>query len=146
VRKTIPLDQFDLPSFIAAIVTLCDGPELALPVVDDGFAIYSPSTTAMQKLESGQTVFARFSSGEGESFNLADGNRLVLPDDYDGDGFFDECSCYGFVLRLTEGNVIVNSAVMRSINDETIVHEVEDAGPFEAAMIQFINSMRRNQD
>jgi hypothetical protein len=146
VRKTIPLDQFDLPSFIAAIVTLCDGPELALPVVDEGFAIYDPTTTPMQKLESGQTVFARFTSGEGERFNLADGTQLELPDDFDGEGYFDDSSCYGFVVRLADGHLTFRSAVMRSINDETIVHEVDDAGPFEAAMIQFINSMRRNQD
>jgi len=145
VKKTIPLDQFDLPSFIAAIVTFGDGPDFAFQFVDDGYAIYDPSTTPLQKLAGGQDVFARFSSGEGESFNLADGTRLDLPEDYDDEGYFDDSSCYGFVVRLADGQLTFESAVMRDEREETVVFEV-DEGPFEAAMIQFINSMRRNQD
>ena len=142
MQATIPLNDFDLPSFIDAIVTLCDGPELAFPTVDDELALYDPSTTPMQILESGQAVFARLTSGEGESFDLADGTRLELPDNYDGDGFFDERSCYGFVVRLADGQLTFASAVMREVREQSIVHEVADSGPFEAAMVQFIESMR----
>lgn len=142
MKTTIPLNDFDLPRFIDAIVTLCDGPDLAFQLVDDGYAIYDPSTTPMQKLESGQTVFARFSSGEGESFNLADGTRIELPDEFDGEGYFDDSSCYGFVIRLADGQLNFESAVMRDEREETVVFEVDDAGPFEAAMIQFIESLR----
>ena len=138
MQTTIPLKEFDLPRFINAI----EEPELAFQCVDDGFAIHDPSTTPMQKLESGQSVFARFSSGEGGSFSLADGTRLELSDDFDGEGYFDDSSCYGFVIRLADGHLTFESAVMRDEREETIVFEVDDGGPFEAAMIQFIESLR----
>jgi hypothetical protein len=138
MQITIPLNDFDLTRFINAI----EEPELAFQFVEDGFAIYDPSTTPMQKLESGKTVFARFTAGEGERFSLADGTRIELRDDYDGEGFFDDSSCYGFMVRLAEGHLTFQSAVMRDEREETVVFEVDDAGPFEAAMIQFINSMR----
>ena len=142
MQITIPLNDFDLARFIAAIVTFSDGPDLAFQLVDEGFAIYDPTTTPMQKLESGQTVFARFTSGEGESFQLADGTQLELPDDFDGEGYFDDSSCYGFVVRLAYGHLTFTSAVMRDEREETVVFEVDDAGPFEAAMIRFIESLR----
>lgn len=138
MKATIPLNDFDLPRFINAI----EEPELAFQLVDEGYAIYDPSTTPMQKLESGQTMFAQFTSGEGESFSLADGTRIELPDDFDGEGYFDDSSCYGFVVRLTDGHLTFESAVMRDEREETVVFEVDDAGPFEAAMIQFIESFR----
>jgi hypothetical protein len=141
MQINIPLNDFDLPRFIEAIVTFCEEPELAFPTVDNGLAIHDASAP-MQKLESGQSVFARFSSGEGESFNLADGTQLELPDDYDGDGYFDERSCYGFVVRLADGHLTFSIAVMREVREESVVHEVDDAGPFEAAMIRFIESLR----
>lgn len=142
MQATIPLNDFDLPRFIAAIVTFGDGPDLAFQTVDDGFAVYDPSTTPTQKLESRQAVFARFTSGEGESFQLADGTRLDVPVDFDGDGYFDDSSCYGFVIRLADGQLFFESAVMRDEREETVVFEVDDAGPFEAAMIRFIESFR----
>jgi hypothetical protein len=138
MQATIPLSEFDLPRFIEAI----EEPELAFQCVEDGYAIYDPSTTPMQKLESGQDVFARFSTGEGESFHLADGSRLELPDDFDGEGFFDDSSCYGYVVRLADEQLNFTSAVMRDEREETVVYEVDDAGPFEAAMIRFIDSLR----
>lgn len=142
MQATIPLNDFDLPRFINAIVTLSDGPDLAFQFVDDGYAIYDPSTTPIQKLESGQSVFARFSTGEGESFQLADGSRLELSDDFDGDGYFDDSSCYGFVIRLADEQLNFTIAVMRDEREETVVFEVDDAGPFEAPMIRFIESLR----
>lgn len=142
MQITIPLNDFDLPRFIAAIVTFGDGPDLAFQLVDEGYAIYDPSTTLLQKLAGGQAVFARFSSGEGESFQLADGTQLELPDDFDGEGYFDDSSCYGFMVRLADGQLNFESAVMRDEREETVVFEVDDAGPFEAAMIQFIQSFR----
>jgi hypothetical protein len=138
MQITIPLKDFDLPRFINAI----EEPELAFQFVDDGFAIYAPSTTPMQKLESGQAVFVRFTSGEGERFQLADGTQLELPDDYDGEGFFDDSSCYGFVVRLADGQLFFESAVMRDEREETVVFEVDDAGPFEESMSRFVRSMR----
>ncbi len=141
MQATIPLSDFDLSSFIDAIVTLCDGPELALPTVDDELAIYDPTTT-MQKLESGQAVFARFTSGEGERFNLADGTQLELPDDFDGEGYFDDSACYGFVVRLADGHLTFESAVMRDEREETVVFEIDDSGPFEEVMVRFIESLR----
>jgi hypothetical protein len=137
MQATIPLKDFDLPRFINAI----EEPELAFQCVDDGFAIYDPKTTPMQKLESGKAVFARFTSGEGERFTLADGTQLELPDDFEGEGYFDDSSCYGLVIRLDNGQLIFTSAVMRDEREETVVFEVDDAGPFEAAMVRFINSM-----
>jgi hypothetical protein len=138
MQITIPLKDFDLTRFINAI----EEPELAFQFVEDGFAIYDPTTTPMQKLQSGQAVFARFSTGEGESFQLADGTRLELPEDFDGEGYFDDSSCYGFMVRLADGHLTFESAVMRDEREVTIVFEVDDAGPFEAAMIQFIESFR----
>lgn len=142
MQTTIPLNDFDLPRFIDAIATFCDGPDLAFQTVDDGFAIYDPLTTLMQKLEKGQVVFARFSTGEGENFQLADGTQIELPNDFDGEGYFDDSSCYGFVVRLADGQLKFESAVLRDEREETVVFEVDDAGPFEAAMIQFIESLR----
>ena len=142
MQATVLLKDFDLRRFIAAIVTFGDGPDLAFQFVDDGYAIYDPSTTPIQKLESGQSIFARFSSGEGESLNLADGTRIELPDDFDGEGYFDDSSCYGFVIRLADGNLMFESAVMRDEREETVVFEVDDAGPFEEAMVRFFESFR----
>lgn len=142
MQITIPLNDFDLARFIEAIATFCDGPDLAFQLVDEGYAIYDPSTTPMQKLESGQAVFARFTSGEGEIFQLADGTRIELPDDFEGEGYFDDSSCYGFVVRLADGQLFFESAVMRDEREETVVFEVDDAGPFERPMIRFIESMR----
>lgn len=138
MQATIPLNDFDLTRFINAI----EEPELAFQLVDDGYAIYDPSTTPIQKLESGQSVFARFSTGEGESFNLADGTQLELADDFDGEGYFDDSSCYGFVVRLVDGQLFFESAVMRDEREETVVFEVDNAGPFEEAMVRFIESFR----
>lgn len=138
----IPLNDFNFRRFIDAIATFCDGPDLAFQTVYDGFAIYDPKTTPMQKLESGQAVFARFSNGEGESFSLADGTQLKLPDDYDGEGYFDDSSCYGYLVRLADGHLTISSAVMRDEREETVVFEVDDAGPFEEAMVRFIESFR----
>lgn len=138
MKATIPLNDFDLSRFINSI----EEPELAFQFVDEGFAIYAPTTTPMQKLESGQAVFARFTSGQGERFNLADGTQLELPDDFDGEGYFDDSSCYGLVIRLADGQLNFESAVMRDEREVTVVFEVDDAGPFEVAMIQFIESFR----
>lgn len=138
MQATIPLKDFDLAQFIAAI----EEPELAFQLVDDGYAIYDPTTTPMQKLESGQAVFARFTSGEGESFSLADGTRIELPDDFDGEGYFDDSSCYGYLVQLADRHLTFESAVMRDEREETVVFEVDDAGPFEEAMVQFIESLR----
>ena len=138
MQATIPLKDFDLARFINAI----EEPELAFQFVEEGYAIYDPSTTPMQKLESGQTLFARFSTGEGESFHLADGTQLELPEEFDGEGYFDDSSCYGYLVQLADGHLTFESAVMRDEREETVVFEVDDAGPFEAAMVQFLNSMR----
>ena len=138
MQITIPLKDFDLTRFINSI----EEPELAFQFVDGGYAIYDPTTTPIQKLESNHAVFVRFTAGEGESFQLADGSRIELPDDFDGEGYFDDSSCYGFVIRLADGQLIFTSAVMRDEREETVVFEVDDAGPFEGAMIQFLNSMR----
>lgn len=138
MKATIPLKDLDLSRFIDAI----EEPDLAFQLVDDGYAIYDPSTTPMQKLESGQTVFARFSTGEGESFHLADGTQLELPEEFDGEGYFDDSSCYGYLVQLADGHLTFESAVMRDEREETVVFVVDDAGPFEAAMVRFIESIR----
>ena len=150
-KKMIPLRDFDLPQFIDAIVEFLGNPRFAFPVVDDGIADFGEDgfdedleETPLERLQHGRILFAQFTRGEGNTYELADGTKLEVPDDYEGDGeFFDECSAYGFLLQVADGMLTIETAVLRDVTLENVVSEVDDAGIFEASMVRFIESMRR---
>ena len=150
-KKMIPLRDFDLPRFIETIVNFMGDPMFAFPVVNDGIADFGEDgfdedmeETPLERLQHGRTLFAQFTKGEGSSYELADGSKLEVPDDYEGEGeFFDECSAYGFLLQIVDGMMTIEPAVLRDVTLENVVSEIEDAGIFEASMVRFIESMRR---
>ena len=150
-KKTIPVRDFDLPRFIETIVEFLGNPMFAFPVVDDGIADFGEDgfdedmeETPLERLQHGRTLFAQFTRGEGGSYELADGTKLEVPDDYEGEGeFFDECSAYGFLLQVADGVLTIETAVLRDVTLENVVSEVDDAGIFEGNMVRFIRSMKR---
>ena len=150
-NKMIPVCDFDLPHFIATIVHFMGNPMFAFPVVDDGIADFGEDgfdddmeETPLERLQHGRILFAQFTRGEGSSYELADGTKLEVPDDYEGEGeFFDECSAYGFLLHVADGMLTIETAVLRDVTLENVVSEVDDAGIFEGNMVRFIESMRR---
>ncbi len=149
-KKTIPVHAFDLARFIETIVEFMGDPMFAFPVVDDGIADFGEDgfdddmeETPLERLQHGRGLFAKFTSGEGNSYELADGTKLEVPDDYEGEGeFFDECSAYGFLLQVADGMLAIETAVLRDVTLENVVSEVDDAGIFEEPMVRFIESMR----
>ena len=150
-KKTIPVRDFDLPRLIETIVEFLGNPMFAFPFVDDGIADFGEDgfdddmeETPLERLQHGRILFAQFTRGEGSSYELADGTKLEVPDDYDGEGeFFDECSAYGFLLQIADGMLTIETAVLRDVTLENVVSEIEDAGIFEGNMVRFIESMRR---
>ena len=150
-KKTIPLRDFDLPRFIKTIVHFIGEPRFAFPVVNDGIADFGEDgfdddmeETPLERLQHGRILFAKFTSGEGNSYELADETKLEVPNDYEGEGeFFDECSAYGFLLRIADEMLTIEAAVLRDVTLENVVSEVDDAGIFEGNMVRFIESMKR---
>ena len=150
-KKMIPVRDFDLDRFIDAIVHFIGNPMFAFPVVNDGIADFGEDgfdedmeETPLERLQHGRILFAKFTSGEGNSYELADGTKLEVPDEYEGEGeFFDECSAYGFLLRIADEMLTIEAAVLRDVTLENVVSEVDDAGIFEGNMVRFIESMKR---
>lgn len=150
-KKMIPMRDFDLSRFIDAIVHFMGDPMFVFPVVNDGIADFGEDgfdddmeETPLERLLHGRILFAQFTRGEGNTYELADGTTLEVPDDYEGEGeFFDECSAYGFVLQLTDGMLAIETAVLRDVTLESVVIVVAEAGIFEGNMVRFIESMRR---
>lgn len=150
-KKMIHLQDFDVARFIATIVHFMGDPMFAFPVVNDGIADFGEDgfdddmeETPLERLQHGRTLFAQFTRGEGSSYELADGTKLEVPDDYDGDGeFFDECSTYGFLLQAADGMLAIETAALRDVTLENVVLAVDDAGIFEGNMVRFVESMRR---
>ena len=149
-KKMIAICDFDLPRFIETIVEFLGNPMFAFPVVDDGIADFGEDgfdddmeETPLERLQHGRILFAQFTRGEGSSYELADGTKLEVPDEYEGEGeFFDECSAYGFLLQIVDGVLTIETAVLRDVTLENVVSEVDDAGIFEGNMVRFIESMR----
>lgn len=150
-KKMIPVRDFDLPRFIETTVNFIGNPMFAFPVVNDGIADFGEDgfeddmeETPLERLQHGRILFAQFTKGEGSSYALADGTKLEVPDEYEGEGeFFDECSAYGFVLQIADGVLTIETAVLRDVTLENVVSEIEEAGLFEGNMVRFIESMKR---
>ena len=150
-KKMIPVRDFDLPRFIDAIVQFIGDPTFAFPFVNDDIADFGEDgfdedteESPLERLQNGRILFAKFTKGEGDSYELADGSTLEVPDEYEGEGeFFDECSAYGFLLQVSDGMLAIETAVLRDVTLENVVLAVSDAGIFEESMVRFIKSMRR---
>lgn len=150
-KKMIPVQDFDVSRFIDAIVHFIGNPMFAFPIVDDGIADFGEDgfdddmeESPLDRLQHGRILFAQFTRGEGGSYELADGTKLEVSDDYEGEGeFFDECSAYGFLLQVADGMLTIEAAVLRDVTLENVVSEIEDAGIFEEPMVRFLTSMRR---
>ena len=150
-KQIILVRDFDLPHFIETIVHFIGNPMFAFPIVDDGIADFGEDgfdddmeETPLERLQHGRILFAQFTRGEGNSYELADETKLEVPDDYEGEGeFFDECSAYGFLLQVVDGMLAIETAVLRDVTLENVVLAVDDAGIFEGNMVRFIESMRR---
>lgn len=150
-KKMLSVREFDVPRFIDTIVHFIGNPMFAFPVVNDGIADFGEDgfdddmeVTPLARLQHGRILFAQFTKGEGSSYELADGTKLEVPDDYEGEGeFFDECSAYGLLLQIADGMLTIEAAVLRDVTLENVVSEVDDAGIFEGNMVRFIESMRR---
>lgn len=150
-KKMIPVREFDLSRFIDTIVHFIGNPMFAFPVVDDGIADFGEDgfdddmeESPLERLQHGRTLFAQFTKGEGSSYEFADGTKLEVSDDYEGEGeFFDECSAYGFLLQVADGVLAIETAVLRDVTLENVVSVVDEAGIFEGNMVRFIESMRR---
>ncbi len=151
MQITIPVRDFDLARFIDAIVHFMGNPMFAFPVVDDGIADFGEDgfdddmeETPLERLQHGRILFAQFTRGEGITYELADGTKLEVPEDYEGEGeFFDECSAYGYLLQLTDGMLTIEAAFLRDVTLENVVSVVDEAGVFEGNMVRFIESMKR---
>jgi len=163
MKATIPLNDFDLPRFIEAIVDFWKDEVPTMPahevafafVGEDGFAdfgtdcLWDEAVTVgdspLEWLQHGQTLFAQFTRRFDGEYELADGTTWEEPDDDeddDDDVYLDEHSTYGFLISLNGELIRIQSAMLRDITGECKVTPVKTAGPFEAAMVRFIDSLR----
>lgn len=148
--RTISIHAFDLPRFIDAFVQFWNDPDVAFPLVENGFADFgvdclgddadNAGTTPLEWLHSGQMLFAQFTRRNEGEYELVDGTLLEVPDD-DQTEFLDECSTFGFLLRQRGDILTIETAVLNDATGECVVEAVADVGIFDASMMRFLDSM-----
>ncbi len=153
MMESVSTRNFDLPRFVRTIVAFWNDPEVAFPFVHNGFADFGPGCLddgadlgddPLEWLRHGHTLFAQFFTGDGVTYNCADGEEIEIPDDGDDrieTTCLDDCTTYGFLIRVKEGIVEIRSAVLQDSTGECRVAEVVDAGFFEEKMVLFIESL-----
>ena len=153
-RQTIPIDQFDLPRFVDGIVRVWDDHEVAFPLVENGYADFGTAClgddaddagdTPLEWLHAGHTLFGQFARRDDNLYTLPDGEVLDVSDMGDEDGtLLDESSTYGFLVRVQDGQLRIESAVFQDGSGECLVAAVDDAGVFEEKMAAFVQSMTK---
>lgn len=153
MMMSVPTRSFDLGRFVRTIVAFWNDPQVAFPFVHDGFADFGPGCLddgddlgddPLDWLRQEHTLFAQFFTGDGVTYDCADGQQIEIPDDGDHRieaTCLDDCSTYGFLIRVKEGVVEIRSAVLQDSTGECRVDEAVDAGFFEEKMVLFIESL-----
>jgi hypothetical protein len=171
-KQKIPVRDFDLPRFIQTLVAFWGDPETAFPLVaDNGFADFGTDCledeaeeagdNPLAWLRHGNTLFGQFTRRAGD-YELADGSRLRILDEEDADEEdeggernaceavhddgktqLDECSTYGFLLKLKGDTLTVQTARLSDVTGECVVRAVKNAGVFEDRMVRFVESLKR---
>lgn len=149
--RTCPAREFDLPRFVAAVVDHWGDHEVAFPFVQGGFADFGTGCLGdddagdnpLDWLRAGHTLFAQFTKRDGTTYTLPGGVEIDVSDVDDDDAtFLDDSSTYGFLVQVKDGNVLIQTAVLRDITGECVVTVVDDAGVFEAEMRRFVESLK----
>lgn len=151
-RQTIPIDQFDLPRFVAAIVELWGDQAIAFPLVANGYADFGTACLGdeadvagdnpLDWLKHGHTLFGQFARRDDTHYALPNGVEIDVSDVGDDDEtFLDAFSTYGFLIQMKDSNLTFQTALLRDITGEPVVTVVHDAGVFEEAMQKFFESL-----
>jgi hypothetical protein len=156
--QTIPARQFDLPRFVEAVVDLWSDHEVAfLLVSDDGLADFgtgclgddadAAGDTPLEWLQAEHTLFGQFTQRDDDLYRLPGGVEIDVSNvDEADDTFLDDTSTYGFLVRLKEDALMIQTAVLRDVTGECVVTPVDDAGVFEREMVRFVESMKLRAD
>ncbi len=163
MRRTIPIQRFDLARFIEIMVDFwkdeVSAHEAAFTFVGDtGLAAFGTDCLwdeaetvgegPLDWLHHGKALFARFFRQFDGRYEGADGTTWDDPEDEENEESLHELSgfelgSYGFLVSLSGDRLSIQTAVLREVSGECRVTPVKTAGPFEKPMIQFIESMER---
>ena len=161
--------RFYLPRFIDTIVAFWKAEVPTMPAHEVAFAFVGETGLAdfgtdclwdeadtvgdspLEWLQHGQTLFAQFTRQIDGSYEGVDGTKWVEPEDDEDEEYLHELSgselgSYGFLISLTGDRLSVQTAVLREISGECRVTPVKHAGPFEDAMVGFIESMLQKKE
>lgn len=152
-RRTIPIHQFDLAQFVDALVELWGDAEVAFPFVEGkhadfgtlclGDAADTAGDSPLEWLAAGHTLFGQFARRDDCIYRLPGGIEVDVSDvDDDDDTDLDECSTYGFLVRLSSDELVIQTAVLSDSTGDCLVTAVKDAGLFETEMGAFIESLK----
>lgn len=153
-RRTTPIGLFDLARFVDAIVGLWGDPEVAFAFVEGKYADFGTAClgddaddagdTPLAWLHAGHTLFGQFARRDDNLYTLPGGDVLDVSDVGDEDDtLLDESSTYGFLVRVQDGQLRIESAVLQDGSGECLVAAVEDVGVFEEKMAAFVQSMTK---
>ena len=153
--RTVSLRSFDLAWFVDGIVQLWGDAETAFPFVsEDGCADFgtlclgddadAAGDAPLEWLAAGHTLFGQFARRDDDRYTLPGGEVVDVSDvGEDDDTLLDESSSYGLLVRVTDGQLRIESAGLQDGSGECLVTVVEDAGVFEKKMTAFIESMMK---
>lgn len=152
--RTIPLPSFDLARFVDAVVQLWGDAEVAFALVEGKYADFgtlclgdaadAAGDTPLEWLNHGHTLFAQFARRDDDRYTLPGGEVLDVSDvGDDDDTLLDESSTYGLLVRVKDGQLRIESAVLQDGSGECLVTAVRDAGVFEEKMAGFVESMMK---
>src|ERR1035438_8379419 len=121
-KLSIPVSKFDLSRFVQTIVAFWNDPEVAFPFVKNGSADFGTMSLdddedlgddPLEWLQHGHTLFAQLFSGDGCTYNCADGTEIEVPEEDDeliDKTYLDDCSTYGFLIQVKKDTVTLRAA------------------------------------
>ena len=165
IEMKIPVQKFDVKGFAADILRFLkeegiggETPETVIAeVMEDGSTPYwgdsIPNRDILHELlEEGKALFFTFSNTNvGEPIMCADGKSIQLDEEDDEDAeesqfYIGESEVVGFVLQVLEGDLTIQTVVHgpgAECSQAPSVEEIEDAGPFEQGMTEYLNRFMR---
>lgn len=165
IEMKIPVQKFDAKGFVADILRFLkeegiggENPESVIAeVMEDGSTPYwgdiIPNRDILHELlGAGKPLFFTFSNTNvGDPIACADGKSIQLDDEDEEDEeesqfYIGETEVVGFVLQVLEGDLTIQTVVHgpgAGCSQAPSVEEIEDAGPFERGMTEYVNRFIR---
>ena len=168
IEIKMPVQKFDVEGFVTDILKFiesqgigADGPETVIAEVEeDGSTpnwgeLISDRNILHELLEEEKALFFTFSDTNiGEPISCADGNSYQIDNDeeYDEEDDEEESFCMGeaevvgYVLKVSQGELSIQTVVHGPglmCFDGPSVEEIEDAGPFEQGMTEYLKRFVR---